>query len=590
MSIKRSTQSDPNLARKKINVRGPPNNSEVTHFPVERPTPPDSLLSLREGLFDDIQESLDELNGTLNKQKVEVQPGRHSIDQKYIKEPEVQRKYCATIKAYLRETDYDGIEPATSRSVSSLEFQAVFKFLIGRILPNHVFAKKFEDEVLELLRDLKCPLLSMITPATLRSIGTLHAHPTFFALLFWLTECSRQVDLTTETIREQERIEHPMQIFRQYSIGVYHKHQSGNQDLSELNEKLREDCDNLLNLRRDEIEALVSEVAAFKTKIEDASKATSRLEDLNRQNVILHEDVQKYKDYIDRTKDRSNQYKTMNSRLEDELEDLQIALRNTQNEIKDIEDKWAARNIILEKVIQTNEGLEKFRSDFTAVTQKFEETNKEDESVQKDYKKHINEIERKVAEFNIIAGEESIILNRDDLDRNDTNWGSENLSRLAAKKEKFKAEILQLVQDTTQSRVTLSEMIGMNKKRQSAIKEDEEEFERKKKILEEAYKSLELKQARFKQQDELITTRRRELVAAAKVSFNEAEGRLVTIRLDLTATKDKVEKVETEINKKLQEINETIPEKLEDVKKKQVSHEEKMIALVQDAANRLNLE
>lgn len=82
----------------------------------------------------------------------------------------------------------------------------------------------------------------------------------------------------------------------------------------------------------------------------------------------------------------------MNSRLEDELEDLQIALRNTQNEIKDIEDKWAARNIILEKVIQTNEGLEKFRSDFTAVTQKFEETNKEDESVQKDYKKHISEV------------------------------------------------------------------------------------------------------------------------------------------------------------------------------------------------------
>lgn len=121
---------------------------------------------------------------------------------------------------------------------------------------------------------------------------------------------------------------------------------------------------------------------------------------------------------------------------------------------------------------------------------------------------------------------------------------------MAAKKEKFKVEILQLVQDTTQSRVTLSEMIGMNKKRQSAIKEDEEEFERKKKILEEAYKvktylillncllifsffqSLELKQARFKQQDELITTRRRELVAAAKASFNEAEGRLVTIRLE----------------------------------------------------------
>lgn len=37
------------------------------------------------------------------------------------------------------------------------------------------------------------------------------------------------------------------------------------------------------------------------------------------------------------------------------------------------------------------------------------------------------QIERKVAEFNIITGEESIILNRDYMDTNDTNWGSENL-------------------------------------------------------------------------------------------------------------------------------------------------------------------
>lgn len=185
---------------------------------------------------------MDELHQTLSKPKAEVQLGRYNIDQKKIKEPEVQRKYCATIKAYLRETNYDGIEPVTSRNISSPEFQSVFKFLIHRILPHHRFIKKFEDEVLELLRDLKSPLLNMITPATLRSVGTLHAHPTFFALLFWLTECSRQVDLTRESINEQGKRENPMQIFRQYTIECYHSHQAGNDDFSEQTEKLREDC------------------------------------------------------------------------------------------------------------------------------------------------------------------------------------------------------------------------------------------------------------------------------------------------------------------------------------------------------------
>lgn len=232
---------------------------------------------------------LDELNIELDNTKAEATPARHNIDQKKIKEPEVQRRYCATIKAHLRETNYDGIEPATSRNISSPEFQAVFKYLISRIMPKYVFSKRFEDEVMDVLRILKCPLLNIITAATLRSIGTLHAHPTFFALLFWLTECSKQLDLSREALEEQTDYENPILIFHQFAIDCYRSHQSGNDDFTEQTNKLRTKCgkineqykstaskvfylDDILALRQSQVSKLESEIGVLRKKIADTNE------------------------------------------------------------------------------------------------------------------------------------------------------------------------------------------------------------------------------------------------------------------------------------------------------------------------------
>lgn len=89
----------------------------------------------------------------------------------------------------------------------------------------------------------------------------------------------------------------------------------------------------------------------------------------------------------------------MNSRLVDEIEELQVALTSTQNEIKEIEDKWATRNITLEKVIETNQRLEKARNDNTTITQKFEETKKENALVKRDIEKYSSEVFIKMTRY-----------------------------------------------------------------------------------------------------------------------------------------------------------------------------------------------
>lgn len=92
----------------------------------------------------------------------------------------------------------------------------------------------------------------------------------------------------------------------------------------------------------------------------------------------------KYQTYIARTKARSSQYKEMNSRLKNEIEGLEVALRNTKSEIAETENKWAARHITLNKVIDANNELEKAQNNYTSITQKLNETKKENSSLKEE--------------------------------------------------------------------------------------------------------------------------------------------------------------------------------------------------------------
>lgn len=200
------------------------------------------FIVYRDGLFIKNKTRLKELCRELDNTAHDTPPPKYNIDSKTVKDPEVQRKFCATIKSYLRDTNYDGVEPATSRTISSPQFQAVFKYLISRIMPKFVFRKKFEDDVMDILRDLKCPVLNMFTTTTLRSIGTLHTHPSLFALLFWLTECNKQLEFTRLTIEKQSNKQDPSQLFQDFTIECYRSHKLGDDDFTEQTNKLRENC------------------------------------------------------------------------------------------------------------------------------------------------------------------------------------------------------------------------------------------------------------------------------------------------------------------------------------------------------------
>lgn len=110
-------------------------------------------------------------------------------------------------------------------------------------MPKRVPKPKFEDEVLEVIRELEYPLVSMISPSSLRSIGALHTNPAFFALSFWLSEYCKTGDYIAAKLEnvsdEPTQID---QVFQNYATKCYTAYMSGSDDFSVQNKKLSSIC------------------------------------------------------------------------------------------------------------------------------------------------------------------------------------------------------------------------------------------------------------------------------------------------------------------------------------------------------------
>jgi kinetochore protein NDC80 len=127
------------------------------------------------------------------------------MDMRYIKEVDTQRKHLKGVTDYLHESGYSGVPPPRNiRALGAKDFQSMFKFLFEKLRPDHVFNKKFEDEVMDIIRELNYPLLDSISPKALLAVGALHSNPSFFALLFWLMKRCRDKEQTTK-LKQKEK-------------------------------------------------------------------------------------------------------------------------------------------------------------------------------------------------------------------------------------------------------------------------------------------------------------------------------------------------------------------------------------------------
>ena len=99
------------------------------------------------------------------------------------------------IFSWLQESQFQGtISRQTLLSPTAKDFRGIFEHLIGLLDPAYIFGdkgRKFEDEVILLLKAHHYPFADNIDKKWLAAPASMHSWPSLLAMLHWLAELSK---------------------------------------------------------------------------------------------------------------------------------------------------------------------------------------------------------------------------------------------------------------------------------------------------------------------------------------------------------------------------------------------------------------
>lgn len=107
----------------------------------------------------------------------------------------VQQVMRNAIFVWLQESQFQGtISRQTLLSPTAKDFRGIFEHFIGLLDPTYTFGekgKKFEDEVVTILKAHAYPFAESLDKKWLAAPASMHSWPSLLAMLHWLTELSK---------------------------------------------------------------------------------------------------------------------------------------------------------------------------------------------------------------------------------------------------------------------------------------------------------------------------------------------------------------------------------------------------------------
>ncbi|KAI9472306.1 MAG: HEC/Ndc80p family-domain-containing protein [Benjaminiella poitrasii] len=420
-------------------------------------------------------------------------------DPRNIKDGDVQRRYLRDINEYLKRTKYEGPPPPRNiRSLGAKDFQAIFKHLIHRLLPTYEYKRKFDDEVLILLRKLNYPMVDTISPKTLLSVGALHSTPTFFGLLHYLVECCKANDLLEadkspglENGSEFERagLSH---IFHSFAVESYQHRMEGINDPSIARNNLKKSFENSIADNKKKAEDLSDKNEKLRQEISKIIPLEDTVKKLKAEHAEYSRDSAKYDASIALRDKKCTEYLKICDRAENEEAILQGRINGLEAEVAKHKDKLSKMNVTAEELKASLEERKKLQLEFETMSAKYEELQKSHNEKMEKSEKLSHQITVDIYDYNLKARNIPLI-NEDITIKYDPDSTALNETTQASIKEKlFLLENLeneariefQNIQDTTRP---LRDKLDTLK---SFIKEKEEEIktlEKQAGVLAESY-------------------------------------------------------------------------------------------------------
>ncbi|KAI8646522.1 HEC/Ndc80p family-domain-containing protein [Parasitella parasitica] len=295
-------------------------------------------------------------------------------DPRSIKDSDTQRRYLQTITEYLNRTNYKSASQSRNiRILSSTEFHAMLKHLLLRWDPDYRPKKKFEDEVVDLLRQMGYPLRDSISRKSLLSIGAIHSNPIFFGLLYWVVQMCKANDLA-----ESDDFEEPIKlemdrnsmakVFVDFTLSTYHIFMNADDDYSVQVNALTDAIGNISITTKRQISELELESQTYKDRCAQLESQESPLNDLKKRYQELTVDIAKFRAYCEKMQKRVSKYQKLSQIVKDEIKRLRKENQPVKLELEALEARLNERNVSVKDLKEKNTKAQETKTKLAELT------------------------------------------------------------------------------------------------------------------------------------------------------------------------------------------------------------------------------
>ncbi|KAJ2800235.1 kinetochore-associated Ndc80 complex subunit ndc80 [Coemansia guatemalensis] len=282
-------------------------------------------------------------------------------DPRPLKDRSFQSKAQQRIMNYLSTHAYPGIlAPKTLSMPTVKDFQTIFKFLYAQLDPCYTYMKKFEEDVLQILRGIHYPYVGNISKSHIYSAGSMSTWPGLLAMLLWLVElieCVTQMnpqDVDIHSAEFKDSAQFVDRVFFDYLAQAYPVWLDSGDEPVELEEMLAKQFEQKNANLIQETADVERRLANAKTELDAMLGNESPLVLLERERVELISDKEKFESYIQRLESkhqRMTDFVAGQKQQQDAAQVDQLTLEKDKAEVQEIVD---AQQISTEDVDRMN--------------------------------------------------------------------------------------------------------------------------------------------------------------------------------------------------------------------------------------------
>ena len=356
-----------------------------------------------------------------------LQPAGVPKDPRPLKDRAFQTRMGQELMEYMTQNDFEMqmghvLSPNVMKSPTQKDFNYMFQWLYHRIDPNHKFLKNIDQEVPPILKQLRYPFERSITKSQLAAVGGQN-WSTFLGLLYWMMQLSQMLDGYVNNKYMGACMEAGVDISGDLIIfdflsDAYKEWLAMDEDMGD------EDAERILaphveqmakafeesNVKyTSELEMLEAEGERLRKEIEELEKSMPDPAVLDDHFKIMEEDKVKFEEYNTLALQRSEKYEGRIQVLLEELERLEVELKESEEERRRLQKAVDAQGIGMQDIDRMNSERERLQKGIESASQRLDEAKKKVAEKESEASRKLEELERSVDNYNTLAYQIAVI-------------------------------------------------------------------------------------------------------------------------------------------------------------------------------------